>query len=952
MYYARRVPAGRALENLVRTWQGGLGNVRRRAGLSVLLAVVLCGAHVARLGSAPARAATALSIAFVVVALCVSWWRERRRFDDTRRLLRTVLRRTDRELCERSLRAFNLVERTARDETLGSSSLARLHFERVLAQARPDRIAHAAGRHARRWRWLVIAFVTCSLAAVVLGPLRLLEGLDVLAARRGVAPVPLRYIDQVRISSQAPQYLRHGETALYQGFANQQPTGSVLSVRGLPRHVDRQLVLSDGEREVPFVSDGAGGVVARWTLKDTARLRVAARFGDVLIAEPDTLQVEAALDRAPRVELEDAPRTLQLKDLQRVELRFVARDDHGLSQVDLVLRSGNREERRVLAKLNDEGNVYRGGHALEARDPFLRRVFLPVVVSIEARDNDAVDGPKWGKSATISLMPPALGEPEAERYATLRRALSAVADLLNVQLTAAPDKDPKARAAQLRLEREQRERTLSSIRRSLSSPAGLPLPGGLRAFVAGQVRLLERPRAGASASRSTEEVLLALDSALRALAVRDARSVAKRLAEVADEAADGAKQARETERQAAGVQRLDAAVLALDASVGALSQLGALGHDLGSVTRADLGRVQRSRARDDLMHAELAARHLAERLRRPNPSFGARGSSRAGGVEAGAGGSSAASGEASQADERFNQLAGELEELAGEHAGAISQVEKALEDAERAADTSGLREEAKDRADAIRRAANGLPQLGAEPGSAQGSAALAREHATGMAQSLEQLDLAAAVERGRDSVAALNAAESSGASGSDWLDRDAARAAKGVLEEQLAWAEQQLNAARQSAAQRARGTLNQASGREQEFARRAGNLAGRGEGEAALPEDALQNLEQAERSMQEAARELASGNGERGLELQRAAQRLLEEANSGRTDREESEQGRESQRGSRAVGGENSGVGDVPDKGNSEDAEAFRRRVLEGLAKGKDGRLSPAVKRYAEGLLR
>jgi hypothetical protein len=173
-----------------------------------------------------------------------------------------------------------------------------------------------------------------------------------------------------------------------------------------------------------------------------------------------------------------------------------------------------------------------------------------------------------------------------------------------------------------------------------------------------------------------------------------------------------------------------------------------------------------------------------------------------------------------------------------------------------------------------------------------------------------------------------------------------------VLSEQLAWAEQKLNAARQSAADRARGALQQSSGKEQEFARRAGNLAGRGEGEASLPEDALQNLEQAERSMQDAARELANGNGERGLELQRAAQRLLEEASSGRTDRNEDEPTGEAQRGNRDLGGELGREGDVPDKANSEDAEAFRRRVLEGLAKGKDSRLSPAIKRYAEGLLR
>ena len=43
--------------------------------------------------------------------------------------------------------------------------------------------------------------------------------------------------------------------------------------------------------------------------------------------------------------------------------------------------------------------------------------------------------------------------------------------------------------------------------------------------------------------------------------------------------------------------------------------------------------------------------------------------------------------------------------------------------------------------------------------------------------------------------------------------------------------------------------------------------------------------------------------------------------------------------------------GEVPPEGKAEKAEDFRKRVLEGLGKDKGGRLSPAVKRYAEGLL-
>jgi hypothetical protein len=43
--------------------------------------------------------------------------------------------------------------------------------------------------------------------------------------------------------------------------------------------------------------------------------------------------------------------------------------------------------------------------------------------------------------------------------------------------------------------------------------------------------------------------------------------------------------------------------------------------------------------------------------------------------------------------------------------------------------------------------------------------------------------------------------------------------------------------------------------------------------------------------------------------------------------------------------------GDVPDAEQRNKADDFRRRVVRGLGTGADGRIGPAVKRYAEGLL-
>jgi hypothetical protein len=353
------------------------------------------------------------------------------------------------------------------------------------------------------------------------------------------------------------------------------------------------------------------------------------------------------------------------------------------------------------------------------------------------------------------------------------------------------------------------------------------------------------------------------------------------------------------------------------------------------------------------MHTELAARHLAARLRRPNPSFG---SAQRGGVESGAPSQNGGeSGEPSDANDRFDELMAELERLALDHAGEIGKVEQALAEAEAGVDLERLRGEAKQRADALRRALADLPQFSHTPGSARSSAALGREHGSAMAESLERLSLGDAVQSGKDAQSALDEALRKSAGAPD-DERAELERAKRELKDQLAWAEQRLSELKQSAEEKSRGATNQSSERENEMSRRAGNLVARGKNlDTALPDEALENLEKAEGLMREAARALSDGKGERGLDLQRQAQRLLEQASTGQTGDDAEEQAPSPQdrhqgggdRGSRVKTG-----GEVPRDQDRKRAEEFRRRVLEGLGKSKDGRLTPAVKRYAEGLLR
>src|SRR5262249_56501940 len=112
--------------------------------------------------------------------------------------------------------------------------------------------------------------------------------------------------------------------------------GTLITVRGAPLHTGRRLLLTDGTAEVPFVDDGPGHVVARWPLGESIRLRVVARFGEVVIPEPEGTPVESIADATPVVTLEGAPKQIRLaseEDASEVPVHYEATDDHGLREV-------------------------------------------------------------------------------------------------------------------------------------------------------------------------------------------------------------------------------------------------------------------------------------------------------------------------------------------------------------------------------------------------------------------------------------------------------------------------------------------------------------------------------------------------------------------------------------------------------------------------------------------
>ena len=962
---------------LAHEWRSRVETARLRVRLVTGLLVLFGALLVARRGTLSLRLAALSAIVSVAAVAVAAWTRDRALWRDPSQTIATLAGKLDAERAARAIRALGLLPGGAGVGTSGD--LAALHVSRVLRALPRKEILDRALRLAMRYRWLTASLVVVALVVAATRGVDIFEGADVLLARHGAGPFPMPWMASLDIDARPPEYLHERDLSAEPYDATPLPRGSLLTFRGSPLHPGRRLLLTDGKVDVAFVDDGTGRLVARWLLADSVSLKVVARFGDVTISERDATSFLSVEDESPVVNLEGAPRVLRVADVgvgATIPIKYDATDDHGLREVDLVLRSGAREERRILARLDGDTASSRGGQVLRASDPFLKKSHAATEIRVEAEDNDAVTGPKWGKSEAITIIPPEAGEPEALRMDVLRTLRDGFVDSLGALVerdfaVATPlraplaDKDREAVAAD--------DRLLDTAAKA--TPAGLPVSPRHVALLRGQMRRvkealnaeLHSPGVASHARlvAATERLVLVTDAVVRGLAQTDARKVARSLAEVADDLSLGASQMRRSEDRARGQLRADASVVVLEGGGRSLQRLGSLGRDLGEIVQMDLARVARARDQDDVVHAEIAAADLAARLRDPDPSFGAQGSSggRAGGESGGGRGTAGGAGEggddADDAERAFDEAAREVDQLASDHAQQIERVEQLMGDD----DTRGHAgsEEAKGHAKAIRDATKGLPSVGAGSDSWTNKGAAAREHAEAMARALEDGDTGSAVSSGRSALDALDEAkhvaqrerwtgllsaqEAADQQGTTEQRLDSAR---GKLEPELAWAAQSLKNARKQAALGKLADLSAHGEQEDRLAERAESVRERGEGRGALPGPAIEALHQAERAAEEAASALKRGDVDEGLARQREAQRRLESAKEALGGGETGEGGDDGRSGDDT----RAGHADIPGASAHKGPDEFRRRVVEGLAEGAVARQRDAIQRYADGLLR
>jgi hypothetical protein len=907
-----------------------------------ILTASIAGARVARAGTSTTRVAALAIFALTVLWLFTWYWKQWRQKSDAPRVLSEVVKACDLEAGRTALRAMRLRDRARVDSSSGSPALANHYFESVISRVSIERIKESGARRAIILEVLVWLSLTASGAMVFVWGHEVLEGFNVAFSRTGRAPFPMFWLDVDAVSALPPAYLRSSEHSLQFGSKITEPVGTVISVRGTPIHPNVELFLTNGRQFERFENNSEGELIAHFTVEKPERLRVAAKLGEVVVEQRDELIIDAETDNVPSVVLEDANRTIRLGEVPRVDLFYDAEDDHGLRQIDLVLKSVEREERRPLMRLDGQIRQQQGSHSLDNTDPFLKNAQLPIKLRIEARDDNNLNESNWGHSDWVTLEPESKGELEVSRLRELDAIRSALVDWYAAEMqpksatAVAPSGDLPARSA------------LDKIH-DLEARANesLGLPRSLVLLLRAQREKLQALSGHSTETKATLQLsLLTLDAAVHSLAERDAGAVAQALAALADEVAHGAHQSINSENKAGGIQRLDYAAAVLTRGGQQLGQLGSLGADLGEIIRASLVRIDRARKADDFTHVELTALYLASRLRRPMPS-----AAQSSGVESGVGGQGGGKRpSASDADVRVERLLLELQQIRDEHQSGLDLLERELKGAQDGVEPEESHASARERAERLRRFAERLPDRGAEPDSALSSQNVARDQSFGMAEAIERLAPEDTLTRGRAAHDAVNEALARAAKESDpAIDRKSLQALRDEIDAQMQHAVRALEETKRKVARSVAGRLREQVGSERQLAERTQALANRQTGrDISMPESVRNDLKKASSLMKQASDSLDSKDGELAYDQEKRAQAILDQYSS--KPNRGSDPSNDGNRHGRATPSTDQGT--VKSTGDPQAAAAFRRRVQRGLSQEAKGGLGTTIRRYAEGLLR
>ncbi|MBI5511766.1 MAG: DUF4175 family protein [Deltaproteobacteria bacterium] len=199
--------------------------------------------------------------------------------------------------------------------------------------------------------------------------------------------------------------------------------------------------------DVPLVVTGGRKLKGRLSVNREARYRFAIVDADgERVEERRARPIHVEPDQFPEVSLDAPAADLELKDKDEVLILWHAKDDFGISEINLVLQKEGRAEPERVKLPNDptpqpkrDGQYRLGAAELGISAGAAASFFL------EVRDNDSVNGPKRAVSATRRVSMFSARKAHEDLLARERALVDAMVDWLGAELTAPfPDRSHDA----------------------------------------------------------------------------------------------------------------------------------------------------------------------------------------------------------------------------------------------------------------------------------------------------------------------------------------------------------------------------------------------------------------------------------------------------------------------------------------------------------------------------
>ncbi len=180
------------------------------------------------------------------------------------------------------------------------------------------------------------------------------------------------------------------------------PAGTevVLKTRS-DREVERAEIVVNDET-LPLKVEGKRELTGSFVAKKTGRYHFVFDSHKVRSVVGPDISLNVEVDAAPQVTLLTPATELEVDPGQQVTLKYEASDDYGLSGVALMFRTPGSQQETSVPLPREDGRRSKGTYTWDL-SRFPLKPGDRITYYIEAKDNDAVEGPKRGVSRTQVL---------------------------------------------------------------------------------------------------------------------------------------------------------------------------------------------------------------------------------------------------------------------------------------------------------------------------------------------------------------------------------------------------------------------------------------------------------------------------------------------------------------------------------------------------------------------